>query len=418
MISQLFILSSRGDILINRNLRDDLIKETPEIFFRKVKLSEEDYPPIFNIEGINYIYLKRYNIYIVATTRFNISPSFILEYMNKITNVIKDFCGILSEESIRKNFVLIYEIIDEMMDFGYPQLTSTEKIKDYVVSSPEIEKKFSLSINTPKIFKTNTIKVSATKNPITDKNNNSIFVDVIEKINVLFNSSNKIINSSIDGMIKVKSYLTGYPHLTCNFNEDSYFDDYTFHECVSDVDFNFNRKLGIDPPMGEFVLMNYRISKDFVLPFSIFPFINQDSKYKVELLVKVKCDLPAENYAKLVTVKFSVPDDVSSVYTEIDKKEKNQMANYKENKKEVEWEIQKFQGDSEKTLVTKFSLSKEISIYQLRKEIGPIKMCFEINQTNSSPLKIKTLLIEGTAKENPDKWVRYITQSNSYVVRI
>lgn len=45
-------------------------------------------------------------------------------------------------------------------------------------------------------------------------------------------------------------------------------------------------------------------------------------------------------------------------------------------------------------------------------------MGFEINQINSSPLKIQTLNIEGTEKENPNKWVRYITTSNSYVIRI
>jgi AP-4 complex subunit mu-1 len=37
--------------------------------------------------------------------------------------VIKDFCGVLSEEAIRKNFVMIYEILDEVIDFGHPQLT-------------------------------------------------------------------------------------------------------------------------------------------------------------------------------------------------------------------------------------------------------------------------------------------------------
>ena len=59
-------------------------------------------------------------VYIVATSRFNIIPSLIIDYLNKIVNVIKDFCGEINEDTIRKNFVLIYEIIDEMIDFGYP----------------------------------------------------------------------------------------------------------------------------------------------------------------------------------------------------------------------------------------------------------------------------------------------------------
>lgn len=37
MISQIFFLSSRGDILINRDFRSDLFKETPETFFRNIK---------------------------------------------------------------------------------------------------------------------------------------------------------------------------------------------------------------------------------------------------------------------------------------------------------------------------------------------------------------------------------------------
>ena len=43
--------------------------------------------------------------------------------------MFKDYCGTLSEESIRKNFVLLYELLDEMLDFGYPQTTSTEHLK-------------------------------------------------------------------------------------------------------------------------------------------------------------------------------------------------------------------------------------------------------------------------------------------------
>ena len=72
----------------------------------------------------------------VGTTRFDGSPAFLLELINRISTVIKDFCGILTEESIRKNFILIYEILDEIIDFGNPQLTSTEVIKPHIVNEP------------------------------------------------------------------------------------------------------------------------------------------------------------------------------------------------------------------------------------------------------------------------------------------
>jgi AP-4 complex subunit mu-1 len=42
MISQIFILSARGDTIINRDFRSDLIKNTPELFYRQVKMSKGD----------------------------------------------------------------------------------------------------------------------------------------------------------------------------------------------------------------------------------------------------------------------------------------------------------------------------------------------------------------------------------------
>lgn len=38
----------------------------------------------------------------------------------------------LEEESIRDNFVIIYELLDEMMDFGYPQTTESKILQEWV----------------------------------------------------------------------------------------------------------------------------------------------------------------------------------------------------------------------------------------------------------------------------------------------
>lgn len=38
----------------------------------------------------------------------------------------------MEEESIRDNFVIIYELMDEMMDFGYPQTTDTKLLQGHV----------------------------------------------------------------------------------------------------------------------------------------------------------------------------------------------------------------------------------------------------------------------------------------------
>lgn len=50
----------------------------------------------------------------MGTTRANDSPSMYLEFLSQFAGVIKDYCGVLSEDSVRQNFTLVYELTDEL----------------------------------------------------------------------------------------------------------------------------------------------------------------------------------------------------------------------------------------------------------------------------------------------------------------
>jgi AP-1 complex subunit mu len=47
--------------------------------------------------------------------------------------VFTEYFKELEEESIRDNFVVIYELLDEMMDFGHPQTTESKILQESVV---------------------------------------------------------------------------------------------------------------------------------------------------------------------------------------------------------------------------------------------------------------------------------------------
>lgn len=67
------------------------------------------------MDGVNYFHVKVAGLLFVATTRVNVSPSLVLELLQRIARVVKDYLGILNEESLRKNFVLVYELLDEVI---------------------------------------------------------------------------------------------------------------------------------------------------------------------------------------------------------------------------------------------------------------------------------------------------------------
>lgn len=68
-----------------------------------------------NVDGVNYFHVKVVGLLFVATSRTNLSPSLVLELLQRISRVIKDYLGVLNEDSLRKNFVLVYELLDEVV---------------------------------------------------------------------------------------------------------------------------------------------------------------------------------------------------------------------------------------------------------------------------------------------------------------
>ena len=434
VISQFFILSSRGDMIIFRDFRRELKKGTNETFFRKANFWDEDgdAPPFFNIEGINYVYSKKFDLFFVITSKENFSPSYFIEVLDRLMKVIKDHCGILSEESIRKNFILIYEIIDEMIDFGYPQLASTEQIKPFVFTEPVVVTKQKVS-SSGLFGSKNTISSNAVQDPMsqnTDKNKkNQIFVDLFEKITILFNGKGNIVNSCIDGCIQMKSYLKTNPELRLVLNDDlavgksNYsssmaVDDIIFHSCVNLREFEQSKVLIINPPDGEFTVMNYRITKDFTAPFLINALI-EESNYKLELKLRIQANFSDKFFASNVLVKFSVPKVCSGVHFEVNSNSKlGQAMDYIENEKNCYWKIVKFVGGVEHVLTTRITVPNQ-KPGDLRKEVGPISMTFEIPNYNISKIQIKELKIIATEKNYEAlRWVRHVTQASSYVARI
>jgi AP-4 complex subunit mu-1 len=396
-----------------------------------------------------------------------------LELLERIAKVFKDYCGVLTEESIRKNFILLYELLDEMIDYGYPQSTSTETLKMYVHNEP-VAVAAPSATNSGILTSKRTVSSTAVQRPISllstggsgGEKKNEIYVDILERLTVLFNANGYVLNSTIDGCIQMKSYLQGNPGLRFALNEDLVvgkenatggyggggpalvLDDCNFHECANLDDFETGRTVALIPPEGEFVVMNYRITSEFRAPFRIFPTLTEESQYKVELFLRVRADIPEKNHGTNVVIRFPVPKTATTVIPEVGAESGigsggsglrggsvgggaaqlasataaaaglGQTAEYDSKERQVVWTIKKFQGGQEHTLRTRISLGQP-SGSTLRKELGPISATFEIPMYNVSNLQVKYLKIAETSKNfKPHRWVRYVSTSNSYVCRL
>ncbi|XP_014815967.1 PREDICTED: AP-1 complex subunit mu-2-like [Calidris pugnax] len=172
----------------------------------------------------------------------------------------------LEEESIRDNFVIVYELLDELMDFGFPQTTDSKILQEYITQEGN-----KLETGKSRVPTTVTNAVSWRSEGIRYKKN-EVFIDVIESVNLLVSANGSVLLSEVVGTIKLKVFLSGMPELRLGLNDRVLFEltgrgtnksveleDVKFHQCVRLSRFDNDRTISFIPPDGDFELMSYRL---------------------------------------------------------------------------------------------------------------------------------------------------------------
>lgn len=135
MISALFLISQKGEVVLNRFYRDDVSRRAADNFRLQVIAAKETgtLPPVKVIDGCSFLYTRHENLYLVAVSRANINAALVFQFLYQLNVIFKEYFGKkYNEETIRDNFTLVYELLDETMDHGYPQNCSSDVLKLFI----------------------------------------------------------------------------------------------------------------------------------------------------------------------------------------------------------------------------------------------------------------------------------------------
>ena len=123
MASSIVFINIKGEVLIYRTYKYDVSRQETMEFCRKIISTKESKEmPIRYMNGVSYIFTQEGEIVLLATTKCNVNAGLMFEFLYAFIKICKNYFGEFTEEKIRNNFVLIYELLDECMDYGYPQL--------------------------------------------------------------------------------------------------------------------------------------------------------------------------------------------------------------------------------------------------------------------------------------------------------
>jgi AP-2 complex subunit mu-1 len=222
MISTIFIATTKGEILIFRQFKDNVSRHECQQFCSKVIASKEaSERPIYRHGEASFAHTPLGSeLTIVASTKENSNATLIVKFLYKFKDLLQMYNSNTSmdENSVRKHFVLIYELLDEVIDFGYPQIMEHEILKKYITQGGL---KMS-DLNDEEQLKQITIAATGATpwRPEGIKHRkNEVYIDVVESVNVLLSRKGTLLKSDVQGQVLVKCALSGMPECKFGMND-------------------------------------------------------------------------------------------------------------------------------------------------------------------------------------------------------
>jgi len=439
--SALFVTDLNGKVIISRNYRGDIpLAAAIDRFQRYLSdCEDEDRKPIFHVDdqgecntlsnpgGETYVYVQHKNLFLVAVTKRNSNATLMVTFLYKLAQVFMDYFGVLEEESIRDNFVIIYELLDETMDHGLPQALDSTILRSFITQ--EGNRLATDVSNKPPVALTNA--VSWRSEGIVHKKN-EVFLDVVEKLNLLVAANGTVLHSEINGAVKMKSYLSGMPELKLGLNDKLMFEatgrtqqaksgksveleDIKFHQCVRLARFENDRTISFIPPDGEFDLMTYRLNTHVKPLIWVEAVVEPHRGSRIEYMIKTRSQFKSRSIANNVEIIIPVPSDVDSPSFKCSVG----TVTYMPDRDAVVWTIKQFHGSREYLMRAHFGLPS-ISADDVRENAwkAPIGVKFEIPYFTVSGIQVRYLKIIEKSGYAALPWVRYITANGDYQLRM
>lgn len=436
MLSGILIFNQKGENLIFRAFRNDCRPRLADVFRIQVISNAQVRSPILTLGSTTFSHVKHENIYLVAITKSNANAALVFEFLYRLIQLGRGYFGKFDEEAVKNNFVLVYELLDEIIDFGYPQNTETDTLKMYITTEGvKSEQKIE---DSAKITMQATGALSWRKADVKYRKNEA-FVDVIEDVNLLMSATGAVLRADVTGQIIMRAYLSGTPECKFGLNDRLLLDsdgllslpsgnrmgtkatkaaagsvtleDCQFHQCVKLGKFDSDRIISFVPPDGEFELMRYRATENINLPFKVHAIVNEVGKTKVEYSIGVKANFGSKLFATNVVVRIPTPLNTARI-TERCTQGK---AKYEPAENNIVWKIGRFTGQSE------FVLSAEAELTSMTNQKSwsrpPLSMNFSLLMFTSSGLLVRYLKVFEKSNYSSVKWVRYMTRAGSYEIR-
>jgi len=275
MIHSLFTVNGSGDVFLEKHWKSVISRSIVDYFFDAQNKATHpiDIPPVIATPHHYLISIYRCNIFFVAVCMTEVPPLFVIEFLHRVVDTMEDYFSECSETIIKDNYVVVYEVLDEMLDNGFPLATEANILKE-LIKPPNMLRDVVNSVtgksNVSEVLPTGQLSNIPWRRAGVKYTNNEAYFDVIEEVDAIIDKSGSTVSTEIHGYIDCSVKLTGMPDLTMSFVNPRLFDDVSFHPCVRYKKWESDRILSFVPPDGNFRLVSYHIGSGSVVAIPVY----------------------------------------------------------------------------------------------------------------------------------------------------
>ena len=215
------------------------------------------------------IHVYRDAVILLAVVASEVSPSLVIELLHRIVDVVSAYVTPpIHAMGIKENFSIVYQLLEELLDYGFPLITEPNSLHA-LVAPPSLTGKIVTAVTGSSTAVADHLPSGAMSSaPWRRKDvrytQNEVYFDIVEELDCIMSASGSGAPSHVDvrGAVNVTSHLSGFPDLLLEFDNPSVIADCSFHPSVRISQWDRERALSFIPPDGRFQLMRYRLAAD------------------------------------------------------------------------------------------------------------------------------------------------------------
>jgi len=335
----------------------------------------------------------------------------VIETQHRIVDTLLDyFSNKMNETILRENFSTVLQLLDEMVDGGFPFTTELNQLKDMIIPptlANSIVQGVMGSFGVTQELPTQTVSKIPWRKSDVKYVTNEIYFDLVEQMDCIIAQNGNTVNCTVFGEIRCQSRLSGMPDLTLTFTKPSLLDECQLHRCVRINRYLREKVISFVPPDGDFKLLSYRVNNIQQSPIYVKPAISYKAgsgRVNISVGGKYTQDKP------ITDVVIIIPLPKATLNTHLNANCGH--VRFDQISKVVRWEIGKMPTELNPSIQGSITLPHDF----VSDEVPTVRAEFQVKMMTITGLKVDGLAIRGVAYK-PFKGVRSVTQAGKYQIR-